>query len=170
MEYVSLIIGIIILIFIITDIVITTLAPHGGGFLTSYISRMIWKFLLYLNKNHGATRVLNLSGMFLIIIILAIWILFLWSGYSFIFCFDDNSVINNTTKIPATVQEKIYYVGYSLSTLGYGDFSGGNAFWKILSSSISFTGLIIISIAITYLVPINSAEISKRRISTYIST
>jgi hypothetical protein len=42
-------------------------------------------------------------------------------------------------------------------------------FWDILTAILSFTGLILISIAITYLIPVVSAEI-KRKISVTINT
>jgi hypothetical protein len=43
-------------------------------------------------------------------------------------------------------------------------------FWDILTAILSFTGLILISIAITYLIPVVSAEIAKRKISVTINT
>ncbi|MGK7397513.1 MAG: potassium channel family protein [Candidatus Cyclobacteriaceae bacterium M3_2C_046] len=170
MNYFLLSLGILLVAFVVVDIVITTLAPHGGGSFTNFISRYSWKFFLFLSNKHGSTNILNQTGMFLIILILANWIIFLWVGYGLIFCFQEGSVVHATTKIPASPVEKFYFVGYTLSTLGYGNFMGGNPFWQILSSIISFTGLIIITIAITYLVPINSAELAKRKLSIYIST
>jgi hypothetical protein len=53
--------------------------------------------------------------------------------------------------------------------LGLGDIEPEGNFWDILTAILSFTGLILISIAITYLIPV-SAEITKRKISVYINT
>jgi hypothetical protein len=64
-----------------------------------------------------------------------------------------------------TVVNKIFYTGYTLSTLGLGDMEPEGNFWDILTAILSFTGLILISIAITYLIPVVSAEIAKRKIS-----
>jgi hypothetical protein len=57
---------------------------------------------------------------------------------------------------PTTVVNKIFYTGYTLSTLGLGDMEPEGNFWDILAI-LSFTGLILISIAITYLIPVVSA-------------
>jgi hypothetical protein len=44
------------------------------------------------------------------------------------------------------------------------------SFWEVLTAILALTGLISISIAITYLISVVSAEIQKRRISVYINT
>jgi hypothetical protein len=73
--------------------------------------------------------------------------------------------MNVETNSPTTVVNKIFYTGYTLSTLGLGDMEPEGNFWDILTAILSFTGLILISIAITYLIPVVSAEIAKRKIS-----
>lgn len=170
MHYVLLVSGIIILVLVFSDIINTTLSPHGGGKITLYFSRFSWKFYLYLNRNYGGNKILNLSGTIITIQIIIIWISLLCLGYFLIFAFDPESVVNSTTGQQASLVDKLYYIGYTLSTLGYGDYQGGTPFWRVFSSLISFSGLILITIAITYLVPINSAEIEKRKLSTYIAT
>jgi hypothetical protein len=170
MHYVLLISGIVILFLVLSDIINTTLTPHGGGKITLYFSRFSWKFYLYLNRNYGGKKLLNLSGTIITSQILVIWISLLWLGYFLVFAYDPASVVNSTTGQQAGLIDKLYYIGYTLSTLGYGDYQGGTPFWRVFSSIISFSGLILITIAITYLVPINSAEIEKRKLSIYITT
>lgn len=169
MHYTLLVGGIIILFLAISDIVNTTLTPHGGGKITFYFSRYAWKTYLFLSRSYGGSKILNLSGTIIISQIIIIWILLLWVGYFLIFASDPESVVNSTTGQQAGIIDKFYFTGYTLSTLGYGDYHGGTPFWRVFSSLISFSGLILITIAITYLVPINSAEIEKRKLSTYIS-
>ena len=65
---------------------------------------------------------------------------------------------------------KNLFTGYTLSTLGNGDFKPGTSFWRIYTVIISLSGLSILTIAITYLVQVLTAEISKRRLSIYIAT
>ena len=170
MSYFCLALGVFILILVISDIVITTLAPHGAGKITTVLSRYSWKVFLYLSQSYGSHKILNRSGMLVIVVVFTLWIFFLWTGYTLIFCVDENSLVSVNTGRTTTIEEKFYYVGYTLSTLGYGDLHGGNAFWRIFSSFISFTGLVLITIAVTYLVPITSAEISKRKLSIYIAS
>ena len=169
MHYTFLVGGIIILFLVFSDIINTTLTPHGGGKITLHFSRYSWKLYLFLSKNYGGNKILNLSGTLITSQIIMIWILLLWVGYFLIFVFDPESVVNSTTGQQAGITDKFYFIGYTLSTLGYGDYHGGTPFWRVFTSLISFSGLILITIAITYIVPINSAEIAKRKLSTYIA-
>ena len=74
------------------------------------------------------------------------------------------------TNTPAGLVSKIYFTGYTLSTMGNGDMEPGDSFWELFTALFSFSGLILISIAIAYLIPVLSAEIEKRRLSVYITT
>jgi hypothetical protein len=170
LSYISLFAGIFLILFFVFDVVNTTFAPHGMGKVTDYLSNLLWRFLLFLSRHKGQKKVLSNSGTFIILMILSIWVISLWVGFGLIFCFEPDSVRNAQTNLPATTLEKFYFAGYTLSTLGYGDFYATTPFWKILSSAISFSGLIIITTAITYLVPVTNAAIQKRKLSLFIST
>jgi hypothetical protein len=56
--------------------------------------------------------------------------------------------MNVETNTSTTVVNKIFFTGYTLSTLGLGDIEPEGNFWDILTAVLSFTGLILISIAI----------------------
>jgi len=97
-------------------------------------------------------------------------LLLIWISASLMFISDPGSLMNVETNSSTTVINKIFYTGYTLSTLGLGDMESTGDFWDVLTAILSFTGLILISIAITYLIPVVSAEITKRKISVYINT
>jgi hypothetical protein len=65
--------------------------------------------------------------------------------------------MNVETNSPTTVVNKIFYTGYTLSTLGLGDMEPEGNFWDILTAILSFTGLILISIANLF----NSSSFSR---------
>jgi hypothetical protein len=111
-----------------------------------------------------------LGGAFILVNILINWLLLIWISASLLFISQPDSLMNVESNSPTTIISKIFYTGYTLSTLGLGDIEPYGPFWEILTSILSFTGLILISIAITYLIPVVSGEIKKRRISVYITT
>lgn len=86
------------------------------------------------------------------------------------FISDIHSLINVESNTTTTIVNKIFYTGYTLSTLGLGDIEPNGPFWDIITTILSFAGLILISVAITYLIPVVTAEIEKRKISVYITT
>jgi hypothetical protein len=129
-----------------------------------------WSLLLSINKRMGRRKVLEIGGAVILVSILINWLLLIWLSASLLFISQPDSLMNVETNSPTTVVNKIFYTGYTLSTLGLGDMEPEGNFWDILTAILSFTGLILISIAITYLIPVVSAEIAKRKISVTINT
>jgi hypothetical protein len=60
-------------------------------------------------------------------------------------------------------------VGFSLSTSGLGDFVASTDKWRIVTSLTSVVGIMLITMSITYLVPVISNMIQKRKLSHYIA-
>lgn len=170
MNYFVFLLGLILLIITTTDLINTSLSVRGAGFITKRLSKSIWSLLLAINNKTGRKKVLELGGAIILVSILINWLVLIWISASLLFISQPNSLMNVETNSSTTVVNKIFYTGYTLSTLGLGDMEAIGPFWDILTAILSFTGLILISIAITYLLPVVSAEITKRRISVYINT
>jgi hypothetical protein len=170
MNYFIFSLGIILLIITAADLISTSLSVRGAGFLTRRLSKSIWSTLLIINKKMGRKKVLQFGGAIILVSILINWLLLIWLSASLLFISSPNSLMNVETNSTTTVVNKIFYTGYTLSTLGLGDIEPEGDFWDILTAILSFTGLILISIAITFLIPVVSAEITKRKISVNINT
>lgn len=168
MNYFLFVLGVIIVILVLTDVFVSTLAPRGTGFITERLRAGVWRFFHFLCKGDGKNKLLNYAGMFTVTAWLFGWLAMLWIGNAFIYLSDYQSVVVTNTKISASPLEKVYFVGYVLSTMGNGDFSPNGDGWKIYTSVISFSGFIIITMGITYLVPVLSAEMQRRKVSIYI--
>lgn len=170
MNYFVFFIGVILLLVTAADLINTSISVRGAGFISKRISTFIWSVLLVINKKMGSRKVLELGGALILVSILINWLLLIWISASLLFISFPNSLMNVETNTSTTILNKIFYTGYTLSTLGLGDMEPSNSFWDVLTAILSFTGLILISIAITYLIPVVSAEIMKRKISVYIHT
>ena len=165
-----LILGILIVGTAITDFAITAFVPTGEGRITALVGRGCFKTLMFLSGKEGNHRLLNYIGLLCILITISTWTLLLWTGFSLIYISDPNSVLVGSSKAPTDTFEKIYHVGYTLSTLGIGDYVPGNNFWRIFTSFVSFIGLVTVTMFITYLVPVISNAIQKRSLSLQISS
>jgi hypothetical protein len=170
MNYFVFFLGVIMLVITTTDLINTSLSVRGAGFLTKRLSKFIWSLLLVLNKKMGRRKVLEIGGAVILLSILINWLLLIWISASLLFISKPDSLMNVETNSTTTIVNKIFFTGYTLSTLGLGDIEPEGNFWDILTAILSFTGLILISIAITYLIPVVSAEITKRKISVNINT
>lgn len=170
MNYFIFALGIFILIISSLDLIKTALSVNGAGFISKRLAKAIWKILLVLNKHVGKRKILEMSGAIILMTIVINWLLLIWFSASLLFISNTNSLMNVETNTSTTVVNKIFYAGYTLSTLGLGDIEPEGPFWDILTAILSLTGLILISVAITYLIPVVTAEIEKRKISVYITT
>lgn len=162
--------GILIYFGVLYDIVKTTLSMEGGGWLTNLISRGFWRSLLELSGRNPKSPILNHSGYILLISIIGVWVLALWGSFFLLLLSYPSSVINNTTHVTAGVWEKLYYAGFILTTTGVGDFVANTNLWRIISDIFSATGLVFITMSITYFVPVLSAVITQRQLGLAIGS
>lgn len=79
-------------------------------------------------------------------------------------------VINSTTHLPATTVQRFYFTCYLLSTLGIGDFIPGNQTSQVLAGILSFTGFVLITTGLTYLLSVVQAVLGKKELSFLLST
>ncbi|MDX5345713.1 MAG: potassium channel family protein [Hymenobacteraceae bacterium] len=169
LHIVYLVSGILLFLFIISDIIKTTFTTNGGGPYTNFISRAVWKIFFLLAGKNGRSKILEYAGTAVLIIILLTWVAGLWVGLFLILQSDEGSIVNSDTKLPADALEKLYFAGFTLSTLGVGDFMASNDFWRIVTSIAAFSGLAFITVSITYFVPVLSAVALQAKLSMFIS-
>lgn len=169
MNYISISIGIIIYIAVISDIVITTLTMKGGGWMTSRLCHWLWRLALNICGRDGKSKALTHTGYVLLVIIVLVWVLMLNFSFSLVLMGQIDSIIDATTKLPATDWEKVYYSGYVLSTLGIGDYVPSTNTWRLVTNLYAFTGLIFITMSVTYFIPVLSAVIKQRKLGINIS-
>ncbi len=163
-------IGVVLYLSIVLDILQTTLSMQGGGWLTSKFSHLFWKFLLVITGRNGKSKILAHGGYFLLISIVLIWVLLLLLSLIIILYSHPGSIIDSTTRITANIWQIIYYSGFTLSTLGMGDYIPSGDIWRILTSIYSFTGLILLTMSVTYFIPVLSAVIDQRKLGIKLST
>lgn len=169
MNYLLLIAGIIILIVTVYDIAYTTFSPSGAGFFTNIITKGFYNLFRNLVLKTKFDKSFEHAGIMVIGLVLAFWYLLIWAGSALIFCSDPFSIVNGTTKLPADTYEKIYYTGFTLSTLGVGDYNANSDGWRIFTVFLSLSGFVLITTGISYMVPVLSAVVSKRKLATYIA-
>ena len=106
----------------------------------------------------------------MLVSVLLLWIGCLWFSLFLMLASAPGAVVNSTTKVAADLWETLYYAGYTLSTLGIGDFTASGDGWRVLSSAAAFCGLTLITAAITYIVPVVSAANLQYQLSLLITS
>lgn len=152
------------------DIVYTTFAPNGPSVISGRVTNYTWKVMHIISDKTDNRSFLNGAGVVIICMILMSWIVLIWLGHFLIFSSDPQAVIQSSSKIAASYPDRIYYTGYVLSTMGNGDFKAGTNAWQVYTAVVSFFGLILITIAISYMVPVLSAVTDRRTLSIQVAS
>lgn len=169
MSFIFAVSGVIITLLIIIDILQTTFFLNGAGFLSGKISFGIWKILLKIHCKLHSHKFLSYTGGSIILITFIIWGLLFLIGITLIFFSSETSVININTNLSASLWEKVYYVGFTVTTLGIGDFVAGSKLWQIITILSAVTGFFLLTLLITYLISLLTSVKKKRTLASIIN-
>ena len=166
---VSGIVGVVIVLITLFDALLTTLAPRQAGPISKRLAHGWWHASLAIYRRTGFTRILSIAGPAILVVVTLFWVIGLWSGWTLIFESNPDSIIQGDTKVAATLPQKIYYAGFVLFTLGTGDFVPEGDLWRIMTNVATFTGLSVITLALTFCLTVIGAVAFKRQLAGVIS-
>jgi hypothetical protein len=161
--------GVVIVLAVAVDALLTTVSVHdGGGPIAGRIARLVRH--LVVRAGAGRRRgVLHRSGVVVLVATVAFWVVGLWVGWTLIFV-AGGAVELSPSGEEAGVADTVYFVGMVLVTLGTGDLVAATPFWRVLSVVCSFGGLVLITLAVTYLLSVVSAVVDHRALATRIAS
>ena len=158
--------GILLLALVAVDVLKTTLG-NGGGPFTIRFTGLAWSALLRLHRGRHH-RLLAWGGVLIMFGAVVLWTVVLWGGWTLLFLGGHIAVVEAQTRQPADLWHHIYFTGTTLFTLGPGDYLGDRTAWQILTAVAAYSGLFVITLAITYLTPVVQAATQKRQIAVQI--
>ena len=161
--------GAFVVVLVMIDVVWTTLTAMGSGPLTTYLTEGVkW-------ASGGAHRLLRRravilpSGSLAIVMLGGLWLMALWLGWFLLFSAFPKELVSAQTGQAADSIERIYYVGFTLSTLGMGDFKPTSDRTQLFTVMASFNGLVIVTLVITYALPLVQGAVQRRKLAFNIS-
>lgn len=158
--------GFTLIVVIFLDFFHTTLSGNGFGFLSRLVNRTLNRIII---QNRSRT-IFDYSGVTHLLFTTMVWLVLLFVGAYIVFTAGQDMVINASSKLPADYTQRFYFTSYVLSTLGIGDYVPGNAVSNVFTGLLSFTGFIMITTGLTYLLSVVSSVLSKKELAFYIST
>ncbi|MFT4921514.1 MAG: hypothetical protein ACI8XM_000715 [Haloarculaceae archaeon] len=160
--------GLFLLILAATDFLWTTLWVEGGaGPLTRRMMTGVWGGLRRLGVRRSWTR--TLAGPVIVLVGLVMWISLLWVGWTLVFAGGENALIDTIDGGPVSWTERFYFVGYSLFTLGNGEFVPRDGVWQIATAFTTASGMLLITLSISYVLAVLDAVTQKRSFATSVS-
>jgi hypothetical protein len=162
--------GLAMLALVLIDILWTTLWIDGAaGPLTRLVTILSW-WPLRNTMGRISNRLLSISGAWILSWIFLAWVTILFLGWYLIFSANIASVIDSKTEQVSNWVDKIYFVGYSLTTLGNGDFKPAKGTYQLLTPIITVTGFVTLSLSLTYSISVISAAVNKMNVASKITS
>jgi len=162
--------GLLLVAAALVDLAWTTIAAgSGAGPLTGRLAARLWRVALGIHRRRRSDAFLAFAGVTVVFAVLAVWLLLVLVGWSVAFNASDGAVRDSQTGAPADVVARLYFVGYTVFTLGNGDYRPGDGAWQLATVATTGTGLVLVTLAITYLVPVASAVAQRRQLASTIA-
>lgn len=164
-------VGLVLVAASLIDLIWTAVAAgSGAGPITSRLAGAMWRGALALHRRRPSHALLSFSGVVTVLVVMASWIAVVLGGWILVFTASSGAVRVADSQMPADLIGRIYFTGYTVFTLGNGDYVPGEGFWQLATVVAIGTGLILVTLSITYLVPVASAVSQRRQLASYISS
>lgn len=161
MSYVYYIVGFGMTFLTIVDLIWTTLWIDGGaGPLSRRVARYTWKGIEHLTRKNN--NILTLVGPVILVVTVLSWVLFMWLGIALFYSGDPSSIIDTQTAGPIMWYERVYFTGYTIFTLGIGDYSPQPGFWQVTTAITSGIGILFLTLGASYVINVVGAVVQKR--------
>lgn len=159
------ILGLVLILLVLSDFVRTTLRLEGSGRLSARLMSWMWQLALILQRRLRGRQFLGHVGVIILLSNVFAWAILLWLGWLLLFLPHRGSVIESSSGLPADFWSNVYYVGYSLITLGVGDFAPNGPLFQVATVFASMSGFFLFTLSVTYLVPVVAAVVQARQLA-----
>ena len=161
------ILGLVLLVFGIYDLLWTTFL-EGAGPLTKRLGMRIGRGMLWIHLRSTNRQTISRTGLAIVCSALLLWGAMIWFGWALVFNFSPNAVVATDTHVPGDFWARVYFAGYTVTTVGLGDYKPLGAFWQMVVAMAGGSGFILFGLAIAYLVPVVQAVTAKRQLAVTI--
>ncbi|SFS10070.1 hypothetical protein SAMN05216559_3654 [Halomicrobium zhouii] len=163
-----LVVGLVLLVVTIVDILWTTLWVDGGsGPLSARLTTWTWRGLRRIGDTRS--RALSLAGPIILTLTLVTWVGLIWGGWTLVFAGGENALLAARDDVPVTWSGRIFFVAYTMFTMGNGDFYPPAGIWQIAASLTTASGMLFVTMGVSYVLSVLGAVSNKRSFASSVS-
>ncbi len=171
MNVILFILGLLLVLLSLLDALWTALWVDGGaGPVTAQITNGVWwvmRKLINSKRNYW----LSLAGPLIQTVTVLVWVGLLWVGWVLMFSAEPTSLIYTHTPEPqpSTLSDRIYFVAYTISTMGNGDLYPSRGGWDIIASFTALSGMFLITMVVSFLLSVIGGVTTKQSLASQIT-
>lgn len=143
-----------------------------GGPVTRLVSGLLWRGLSRLRRRSRSGLPLyfaGFAGLAVTLSVVAFWIAAMIGGWFLLFASSPTALVDVMTGQPTDALSRLYFSGYTVFTLGLGDIRPSGAVWQTATWLAAGSGLLLTTLAITYIIPLTTSASQKRQLARLIS-
>ena len=160
-------------IVVVLDVVWTAAAAgSGAGPLSGRLSALLWRGALRVGRTADGPRhmLLTVAGVSVVVVVVLAWAAWAWASWWVVFSAADGAVVDRATGAPASIVERAQFAGATFITLGSDELAAGAGAWRFAPIGATATGVVFVTVAISYFVPVASALAERRQVGAYIAS
>lgn len=156
--------GTLILLAVLADLLVTSL-KSGEGRLTRMIHRPLYGLMQGLARLGRPRHVLAWTPAVLVMGSILTWILLTWAAWVMIFWSVPGWVVGSDEGTQAQLGAVVYFVGFTISTLGLGELRPEGLVPRVLTALSALDGFFLVTFSITFLTPLAQAHSARRELA-----
>lgn len=128
-------------------------------------TRLLWRGLLAVHNHRPIHKPLSLAGPLMLLIGIVIWYLLLYLGFFLAVAVYPPAVLDSSSGGNVNQLQRLYFVGTTISGLGYGDLVPGGFPWTVASAMATLVATIVITTSLSYVLAVLAASIERRSLA-----
>lgn len=156
--------GIILLFLAITDLLWNTFL-EGGPPITTRLFHIVGRTVLRFQRHRKTRRMISAEGLLAVLSAMFAWVVLIWGGWAFVFSASRGALVESATGQPADIWARVYFAGYTIFTLGLGDYKPVGHGWEMATSIAAGSGFMMGGLALAYLMAVVPAATQKRQLA-----
>jgi hypothetical protein len=130
----------------------------------------MWRLALSFGRGRSGPRhrFLAAAGISIVVGVLLVWILLVWASWWLVLSAAEGAVMDTSEQRPASLVERAQFAGASIFGAGGDAYAAGDGAWQFATVGATATGVVFVTLAITYLVPVASAVAERRQLAQYV--
>lgn len=152
------ILGLLVVLAILFDFLMTTISIRSSGPIAKYASAAVAR-LLDLAPEDGL--VAQYQGPVILILVACLWIAGLWFGWSLVFVGGQAELLDRN-EVPGSLEDIISFTGSTISTMGLGVLTPKAAGWHAVTVLSSITGMVVLTLSVTYVLNVTQVATQSR--------
>lgn len=160
MGWLSLAVGIALVLITLADVYLTVLYPGSSGPVSGPVEKGAWRALrrLALVLPSGRDRLLSFAAPTLLVLAVALWVSLLVVGFALIaWPALGTGIQSSRGPTPTDFAAALYFSGYSLTTLGTGDLVPKTSAYRLLMVLEAGVGFSVLTLTLTYYLSVYNA-------------